>query len=307
MDLNSIQPSDDGLRLTQLILNVNGAIQKVMIPESANVKTLGDIRSYIENYLPQGMSKYKLVIGETQTSLETSNALLPIDKGRMVADTDGTAYLTLGLYALPLMSKAGSKKKVDAPVKLDRSAITTKIKEIIATNKEAKEFFKVDGKPYTNLSTEVLSSLLDNYLSIKPKTNVKEVIVKEKAKVKTKVKTKVGQIVQGVKHSKGIAISQSYSDFDKESDAKVKALTPLVSNTSGNLTQQTKDLIKQTLTCLFELIDSIEISNEVVSDKKEPVAISNPVTVAAISFSEYVASLKNNYYGICRNVSGTKC
>lgn len=290
-------------KLQQIALNVNGQPQMIVLPEGLNVKTLEDIKPYIMQYLPQDISKYNLIIAETQTQLVTPNAALPVDKARLVIDVDSkTQKATLGLYAIPIMSKAGST--------FTRNELVSKVKAIITEKgQSAKDYFTVDGKQYNMLKTEVL---LDLYTKFEATTS--------KPKAAKKVKEAVAVVVEAVKTSKtkkAETVKVEVKPKAKKTEPKVKEAKVVSETVAAEISEapQVSVLVGNTKAQLLAALNSLETvfsSVRAIVESLPDAVVEEVTTKAAIeetvyTFSEYLTSLRQDYYSVCKAIPNSRC
>ena len=299
-------------KLQQIALNVNGQPQMIVLPEGLDVKTLADIKPYITQYLPQDISKYNLIIAETQTQLVTPNAALPVDKARLVIDVDSITKetkFTLGLYAIPIMSKAGAKPT------FTRNELVSEVKAIIAKDADAKAFFTVEGKQYNMLKTEVLLNRHSDYIArqakAKPAKKVKEVVAVVVESVKT-AKTKKAEPVKvetkpKVKKAKSTFVAETSNTVYKADNKTVVAESseaPSVSILVGNTKAQLLAALNSLETVFSSVRGIVEsLPNAVV----EEVTIKAAIEETVYTFNEYLASLRQDYYSVCEAIPNSKC
>lgn len=104
-------------------------------------------------------SGMKAVVGETRLTVESPNAVLP--------------ETNFSLYLMPVKTKSGA----------DRKELFTAIKEIILAQPSAKNFFTIDGKNMTQLTTKVLENLLAAHYSFSSASQVKTITAGEAAQL----------------------------------------------------------------------------------------------------------------------------
>lgn len=137
-------------------------------------------------------NKMKAVVGESKVTLESQEAMLPAQN--------------FTLYLMPKKTKSGTDYK-NMPYKECRSTIKAIIDTADDVDK-AKKFFSVDGKNYTQTSTDNMRKNLakwnkKNTISSKVIDAAKKIGSKvKKEKVEEEVVEKVKEIVGSVKESK---------------------------------------------------------------------------------------------------------
>lgn len=187
---NAVMPVVEGITLIQLSLSG----QQQMIKLDQPVNTWGELRqSVFKNYFQNNnFNNYTLtmatpeqgVYGDIAVNIDSCS--LGANSASLVQDGD-TIHKAISIYAIPLKSKAGAKKKSTDEVVIDRKSLLEKVKAAIAARPIAKDYFKGLAKSYINVPTAKLAELYSNYAF--NDEAVKDVEPTVKAKIKSVVKS----------------------------------------------------------------------------------------------------------------------
>jgi len=288
--------SNNGKQLQQVLLNVNG--QEQLVELSGNVSTLRELQPFISQYLPQGVDKYKLIVAETRVELSSSDSQLPVEKAKLVLNGENSKF-TLGLYAIPIRSKAGA---------FTRNELVAAVKAIIASDPTAKAFFTVDGKQYNMLKTDVLESRYNDYnaKTTKAKTaKVKEPVVKTvKAAKSVKADTKVAEVVESVKAAKTKKALKPVTAVETGETVTIKGKAEIMVDQPLTVKQQLLQSISNMESIVKSVYSIVESLPEEVAEQVETKAA---IEETVYSIDEYLNSIRNNYSTVCRSLRNTNC
>lgn len=301
---NSVILGTSGKSLQQVMLNVNGNMQLVQLPEDSNITTLGGLLPHINNFLPQSADKYRLIIAETQTDLIGNESSLPVEKAKLVKNADGSTAFTLGLYALPIQSKAGG---------ITRNELVSAVKAIIVADPTAKEFFTVEGKQYNMLKTDVLMSRYEDY-NAKGKATKKtladaatESVKVVKAKKVVKTGTKIAEVVESVKKAKTV---KTKTTLVTETVAPIVEVPVTVEEVVApvELIGSTKQQLIASIEALKSMINGVaEIVASLPDAVVEVAETKTAIEEVIYSFDEYLNSMRSNYVPLCERLPNTRC
>jgi hypothetical protein len=163
---NAVMQVVEGITLIQLSLSGQQQIIKLDQP----VSTWGELRqSVFKNYFQNSnFSNYTLTMATAEQGIlgdipvRIDSCKLPVDSASMVQDGD-IVHKAIGIFAIPLKSKAGAKKKSTDEIVIDRKPLLEKVKATITARPTAKDYFKGSAKSYTNVPTAELAQLYSNY------------------------------------------------------------------------------------------------------------------------------------------------